>query len=411
MRIGELLRERGWVDPIGLDRAIAEQHHTNKRLVSLLVARGLIDPDIAARALGAQHNVSAALQRHLENRDKKLARFIPPELARSLCALPIGRGRAGELIVCVRDPRPATQTALVQVTRSKVLLAIAPASDLERLVDQTYGPIEPDEFDVDMSTGPIDVPEDFVKRPARAASVPGDLDLDDDDAGGLDLGAMMLVGLDDARVAKDPNQSGQFALPRSTTPVAPIAPQPIAPPPPLPDALAAGTLLPRARVEPVVSLDDTLVLLERSATRDASTDVAMMFVRGRWSSSVLFMIKEGAALGHRGHGGTLSDDAVQALTIPLATTSIVRSAHDARRLVTELPSKGGAIQDRLMKLLGNPRSPAAAPIAVGPRVACVLVVGDARDRANATGDMTLDLDDLTVALGSAYARIVRDAKR
>lgn len=437
MKIGELLRERGWVEPSALDRAIAEQRHTGKRLVSLLVARGLLAADEGARALGQQHSVAAALDRHLTNRDRRLTNVIPPELARSIFALPIGRGRSGELIVCVRDPRDSIKTAISAVAKTPVLLAVAPAIVLEKLVEETYGQSsEDDGFDVDLSTGPIEVLPDLHKPMPPASSVPTmssiGLQLDAEAIDPLDLGSLKLVELDDSRVTKDFSQtnplsnqgSGMFPLPgRTPTPAAPFAEGTV-----VPRAPAKPTLQPRAPSEPVevvaekpvepapppvvaVSLDDTLVKLERATTRDDATDIAMVFAKGRWSSALLLTIREGVALGHRGHGGLLTSDTIQAVTVPLAAPSIVRSAHDARRLVTELPPKVGAIQDRLTRLLGAPTSPAAAPVLVGQRIACVLVVGDARESADATEDMTLDLDDLSVALGLAYARILREAKR
>src|SRR5687768_6071419 len=73
MRVGEILIVNGWVDGPSLQRAIAEQRHTGKRLCSLLIGRGLLDSDHASRALGEQHGVAAVLQRHLEHRDRALA--------------------------------------------------------------------------------------------------------------------------------------------------------------------------------------------------------------------------------------------------------------------------------------------------------------------------------------------------
>ncbi|MBA3539542.1 MAG: hypothetical protein H0T79_07920, partial [Deltaproteobacteria bacterium] len=280
----------------------------------------------------------------------------------------IGRGRNGELIVCVRDPVPQVVATLGQAVKTAIVIAVAPASQLELLVDQTYGTApHDDDFDVDLSTGPIEI--------LRTGDP-------------LDLSTFTLVGLDDHRVSKDPTQSGQFAVPRTLTPL---------PAPPHPQRAP--------------ELDETLVKLQRATSRDLATDLAMEFAIGRWSSSLLLTIKEGMALGHRGHGAQLSEDAIVAVTVPLATPSIVRAAHDARRLVTEVPAKAGAIQERLTRLLGQPARQAAAPIVVGQRIACVMVVGDPRDASHATSDMTLDLDDLTVALGSAYARIIHDTKR
>ena len=112
MRVGEILLHHGWVDPTSLQRALAEQRHTGKRLCSLLIARGMLDPDHASRALGEQHGVAAALQRHLEQRDRTVVALLPGAFARASFVLPIGRSRTGDLIVCARDPRPDIQATV-----------------------------------------------------------------------------------------------------------------------------------------------------------------------------------------------------------------------------------------------------------------------------------------------------------
>lgn len=194
MRVGEILLHHGWVDPTSLQRAIAEQRHTGKRLCSLLIARGMIDPDHASRALGEQHGVAAVLQRHLEQRDRAVVAMIPGALARGLCALPIGRSRTGDLIVGVRDPLSELQATIQAAARTRVILAVAPASQLESLVDQTYEPTSEDGFDVDLTTGPIAV---------IGESLPGE------------IGEYSLVGLDDIRVTRDPLQIASTVRPRS----------------------------------------------------------------------------------------------------------------------------------------------------------------------------------------------------
>lgn len=118
---------------------------------------------------------------------------------------------------------------------------------------------------------------------------------------------------------------------------------------------------------------------------------------------MLLTINEGAAKGHRGHGAKLSSDTVRAVVLPLSGPSLIKLAYDSRRLATEPPA--GEIQSRLSLLLGQPAHPAAAPVLVGPHVACVLVVGDpfAGDEDNVH-----DLDVLATALGEAYQRVVRE---
>lgn len=365
MRVGEILIENGWVDQTSLQRAIAEQRHTGKRLCSLLIARGLLDPDHASRALGQQQGVAAVLQRHLEHRERALALLLPPALARANVAMPIGRSRNGELIVCVRDPRPEVHTALQQATGGSVIMAVAPASQLESLIDMTYDPADADEVDVDLTTRPIAV---------IGESLPG-------------FGELSLVGLDDLRVAKDPSQSGSKipAMSRTSTPPPRTPPQ--------------RSVTPRA-IPIVLTLDQTIAALAEAPDQARATDVAMRFARTRWTAALLLAIKEDAALGQRGHGPALSEDAVQAVAIPLTTPTIVKLAHDTRRIATAAPA--GAIQDRLGRMLGT-TTPCAAPVVVAHRVAAVLAVGEPIGDPDASSD----LDYLASALGEAYQRILR----
>ena len=390
MRIGEILLEHGWVDASGLARAIAEQRHTGKRLCSLLIARGLLDPDHAARALGEQHGVAAVLQRHLEHRERALGSVLTASLARTECALPIGRMRDGTLVVCVRDPTAGRRATLARMIEGKIVLAVAPADQLEALVDLTYEPTE--EFDVDLTTGPIEPVDPFAPS-----------------AGGA---GFALVELDDHRVVKDPTQSGLLHLPglasRLDPPTSPPRAAPPEPPtsPPLPAGLAPPTSPPRAPDADAPTLEAALVALRRSPSRDAATDHAMRVASGRWSSALLLTIKEGAALGYRGFGPQLSDEAVQAVALPLSAPSIVKLAYTNAQLART--AQRGAIQDRLTRLLGQPRAPAAVPILVAERVACVLAVGD--PLAGAPADDMRALESLADALGEAYTRIVRDKK-
>lgn len=395
MRIGDLLLEHGWIDGASLVRAAAEQRLAGKRLCSLLIARDLLDPDHASRALGEQHGVFAALQRHLAGRDQTLVTLLPATLARATCALPIGRMRNGDLIVCVRDPSAATQQALASVLKGTFVLAVAPASQLENLVELEYEPAVTGEFDVDISTtGPIvSVEVDLSTRPVPVIT----------DALG-DLGSLSLVELDDTRVSKDPSQSGMLTLPPlpkvgSAPLVAPKAPLP----PPPTTALAAASQLPAA---PALSLPATIAAIGAATSRDEMTDLAMRYAASRWTASLLVTIKEGAALGHRGHGPQLSAEAVLAVALPLTVPSLIQVAFETGQLATDAPD--GAIQTRLLRLLGNPRWPVAAPVKVGSRIGLVLVVGDAFVTERATSPDALRL---AAALGDGYARLVREAKK
>jgi hypothetical protein len=434
MQIGQILVEQRWVSPEALARALAEQRHTGKRICSLLIARGLLDPDNAARALANQHNVPGVLQKHLENRDHSLVPLLPAAIARAYFALPIGRTRNRELIVCVRDPRPELREILAAAVGGPVVIAVSPAHQLEQLIKLTYegmpsharaGEVS---FDVDLSTRPIATLRDdaLIAEHARA-SEEVEVDLHTRQIAvigdGLgDLGSMTLVELDDDRVTKDPTQSGQQAavLPRTTTkPHAPAgrattAPHAMPPrvtmgPVPPPRTTTRPHPTPRTGSTNALSmvtpkLDATIAALDRATALEDATELALRYLAGRFRHAVLFTINEGAALGDRGHGGQLTDELIQAITVPLSAPSIVQAAHDSGRLATEAPADAGAIQDRLARTLGNPHAFAAVPIEVDSRVAYVIAVGDA------TADPSTaehDLERLGRVLGAAYQRLPR----
>lgn len=471
MQVGQILVEQRWVEPDNLARALAEQAQSGRRICSLLISRGQLDPDNAARALANQHNVPGVLQRHLDNRDQALAALLPPALARACFALPIGRTRNQELIVCVRDPRPELRGIIASAVGGPVVIAVAPAYQLEQLIKRTYEvtarPAGPVSFEVDLSTRQIATIPDPAALAAAAAPAPAresdEVEVDlrtrqiaviGDGLG--EFGTMTLVELDDARVTKDPSQSGQQAavLPRTTTtlyspPGSTTGPHPAIPrtmstqypggaqsPTPrapatqfpgprtmtlqntrqaMPTTSASGTPgPPRTTTAPQRSsasnvlgmggptLDATIAVIDRAGELDDAVGAAMSFLAGRFRHAVLFMINEGAALGDRGHGGQLTEEVIQAITVPLSAPSIVQVAYETRRLATAAPPDAGAIQDRLERTLGNPQSLAAVPIEVDDDVAYVIAAGEAHgDPVGAA----YDLERLGRVLGAAYQRL------
>lgn len=194
--IGQILIREGWCEPEALNRAQIEQRLTGMRLCSLLIARGQLDPDNAARALAEHYDVPGVLQKHLEHRERALAHKLPPAIARAHVALPIGRTRDGRLIVCVRDPDEATRAAITAAIDEPVIIAIAPQRQLEQIVAQVYDeadgvPLDDVSIEIEVDTQPIAlVSEDALRA----------------------YGVLSLAPLDDARVTKDPTQSG--VLPR-----------------------------------------------------------------------------------------------------------------------------------------------------------------------------------------------------
>jgi hypothetical protein len=330
MRIGELLVEQRMLQPADLDRVLANRR-TGTRLVSALIETGVLAFDDGARALGQHKGIAAALAKHLNGRDPELVKLLPAELGRAACALPIGRTSGGALIVCVRDPAPALLDRLREALKTEILMVITPAQRLEDLIELEYGAPPVDEFDVDFSSS-----VEVMPPPAP------DMDALDPDSVRL-----ALTDLDDARVDKDFTQSGTFAIPR-----APTAP-------------------------PRVTLDIVKVALDRATGRDGATDAVMGFIAGNWSAGLVLAIKDGSAVGYRGHNVKLPET----VRVPYGP----------------LPNLSRALRPAL----SNPTSPTIAPVLVKGAPVAVIAVGDPLGAIDGAS-----LGRLAELLARAYERLV-----
>ena len=367
MRIGELLQGRGLVRASDLAAAVEEQALRGGRLCSVLITRGALDFDEGARALGEQRGVPCALSKHLANRDPKLAELLPADFGRASNALPIGRTSGGALIVAARDPAAALRSSLEKLLKVEITLVIAPATRLEHLIAATYGAPTTDEFDIDVDSQ-VDLPPLLPPLP--------DLDMLDPDSMRL-----ALSDLDDARVAKDPTQSGLLqigAMAGSSS----IKIQP-------------GKTLPSAA--PTIAA--TKLALEHCGSRDAASDLAISFIAGRWYSGAIVVIRDDTAIGYRGHG--IAD--LAELHLPLRLASTIQRAIQSKRVEKSSPSSPA--QDQLVKVLRT-TAIVAAPVLVGDELVAVVTAGESIHGA-ADSTAANELGQLAQALGDAYDRIRR----
>ena len=220
MRIGEILLRQGWCGEDDLALALADQRIAQKRTCSLLIVRGALEPDQAARALAEQFGVAAALMKHLDNRDRTLAKLMPAHVARLHGALPLGKMRDGEIVICVRDPKPQLQAVFERQLQKPVLITVAAAHSLDPLIEMTYPPQVTQDIAVRFSrptTQPATVRNDPPPpTPAFAVGTalgPGgvvaeEVDVDLDSAAMPMPDEFTLVDLDDDSVSKDFSQVG-----------------------------------------------------------------------------------------------------------------------------------------------------------------------------------------------------------
>jgi len=345
MRIGEILLERGLVDWDTLATALTDQRPTRMRLCSLLVARRLVDFDQASQALGEQWHAPAALRRHLVHRDRGVAALLPSPVGKRAVAIPLGRRGDGTLLVCARDPSSRLQDELARAIGEPIVLAVAPALYLERLVDHVYTE--------------IDVPIDVDEPP------PLDFEVEVEEP---DLDIPVEIEAPDA--PKPKSRALPVKIKRLST------------------ATARD------------SLDETIASFPDIDDLEWLLDVVMGYVAKRWAAALILAIEDKRAVGLRGHGQRLKPSATRSFVLPLSEPSVVQLARDERHIADETPAEAGK---RLSVTLDNAAQPTAAPFTTRDTVSHVLVVGDplASDH-----DATIrDLEVLIEAMNDALARI------
>jgi general secretion pathway protein E len=137
-RLGEILIERGKLDPANLDRALRLQSETGERLGSLLVTLGLCAQRDVAEALASQLALPLVDANGYPEfpilEERVSARFL-----REARALPVREDEA-ELGLAMADPTDAyTIGAFEMVTGRTVRPMVAIPTDLEAALERLYG--------------------------------------------------------------------------------------------------------------------------------------------------------------------------------------------------------------------------------------------------------------------------------
>ncbi len=402
MRLGELLISAGWIDPAVIAAALARQRSGGPRLGAILVGAGLISADDIARGLARQRGVPAALERHLAQRDPALAAVLPAAIAMPMAALPIAWSRGAQgmsLVVCFRDPTPDHIAEVARAVGVPVIPAVACEAVVARELAVTYP-------DADRAAG--------VPDPDAAV----DVDFDEPSAP-----AFNLVDLDDGRVHKDASQVDLMATRATGGALGTGRPAPRIEAPPRPPAAPAAPTAPTAPTVPAIaapaptppssappSLDATLAAIAAATSRDAVADLAIAFARGAWRGGVVLVVREGLAVGHRGFGGQVTDAALASLLIPLGQPSMFTTVHDDGKPLIGAPPLGGLAQSRFLKLFAGlaPLQIALHAVHVRDRVVNLLFAVAPTD---ALPPAATALGQVAAAMGEAYERLIRDAKR
>jgi hypothetical protein len=171
-----------------------------------------------------------------------------------------------------------------------------------------------------------------------------------------------------------------------------------------PAAFAAAGLL---------SFEDACVAIDQAMHRDGIGDVLIDYVRGRFAAAVVFLLRDGNALGWRLHSTDPEriDEPIDELSLPLGGTSVLQAAHDSRQLYRGVsPSAGRPVERELWSVLrvtGEPDDMVVVPVVVKERVVNLLY---------AHGGVGMDdgelrkLEELGRRAGTAYLRLIQATK-
>ncbi len=168
----------------------------------------------------------------------------------------------------------------------------------------------------------------------------------------------------------------------------------------------------RSQVE--VSYGAACERIDIASDRDQIADALVAYAKGRLDALVVFLIRDGNALGWRGYvaGGLATSGKLDELSLPLGGASALQSAHDTTQpYVGSPPAAARPVETKLwlaLNAIPEPVEVAVTPIVVKQRAVNLIyahVLGQAFPREIAT-----ELADLASRAAQSYMRLIRQTR-
>jgi hypothetical protein len=173
--------------------------------------------------------------------------------------------------------------------------------------------------------------------------------------------------------------------------------------PPIEPSAPRRSLLPKPRYD----VAEACARIAASLSKEGVANAVTAYLRSRFACGIVFVVRDGAAIGWRGFAPGVDEDALEAIAVPLGVASPVRAAHEAGHQIVD--SAAGTAMQRLFKLL---RVSTAVEVVVSPvtiRGRVVNLVLAAAD-APISAEVAEGLDRVVVAAGDAYVRLIQTAR-
>jgi hypothetical protein len=174
----------------------------------------------------------------------------------------------------------------------------------------------------------------------------------------------------------------------------------------------ASTQMPVPRVPVALSFEAACQRIDAAPHRERIADVFAEYARGRCDALVIFLIRDGNALGWRGYVAPAAapKGPIEQLSLPLGGASSLQSAHDAGQpFVGPPPATARPTESRLWTALGSaePAGVVVVPILVRQRVVNLVY---AHTLEPTPPELARELTDLAVRAQTAYTRLIRQAR-
>jgi hypothetical protein len=322
-----------------LEEALRARSTWGNRLGSNLVRLGILDLDTLAQALSQQHGVPAALGRDFRHIPPGTWGRLPPALVEKYLAVPLalqhdfGHGTRS-LKVAVPDPDAVSVIdELAFAAGMRVLVNVAPELRLLRFLEWQNG----------LGTDPPST----ETTPSTPATPPGPWLGDEDSVDEPLPSGFSWEALPEAQLGSAASDDAVLLLEEEVF----GAPHPS---------------------EPPLSATETVGRLSQGSTRDEVGELLLRFIRRRFTHGLVFVVREGVALGWRGFVAGGPSLPMHEVVCPLNLPSCLRLAYDRRAPYCGPPHRQGeVVQGQLWRALQSdaPREVLVAPLVLGTRVA------------------------------------------